>query len=61
MTVDMKDREYFRRRAEAEIAVAQAAGARAYASADWRTVFVERRDGTTEKLRLQRPRRQHLH
>ncbi|HVZ99455.1 MAG TPA: hypothetical protein VG841_03985 [Caulobacterales bacterium] len=51
-----KDREYFERRAQAEIAIAKAAGAsKAYASSDNRTVFVERRDGTKEVVRLQKP------
>jgi hypothetical protein len=41
-----------RQRAEREIALAQATGAKAHASPDFRTIFIERRDGTREKLRL---------
>lgn len=44
--------DYFRERAEREIALAKATGAKAHASPDFRTVFVERRDGTRETLRL---------
>lgn len=48
--------DYFTRRAEAEIAIAKAAGAsKAYASVDHRTVFIERRDGTRETVRLRKP------
>lgn len=51
-----KESEYYRRRAEAEIAIAIATGAaKAYASIDNRVIFVERRDGTKETVRLQRP------
>jgi hypothetical protein len=44
--------EYFRERAEREIALAKATGAKAHASPDFRTVFIERRDGTREIVRL---------
>jgi hypothetical protein len=44
--------EYVRERAEREIALAQATGAKAYASPDWRKVFIERRDGTHETIRV---------
>ncbi len=48
--------EYFRDRAAREIALAKATGAaKAYASVDNRTVFVERRDGTREIVRLKQP------
>lgn len=47
------DDAYLRERAEREIALAKAAGAtRAYASADNRVVFIERRDGTKERVRM---------
>jgi hypothetical protein len=44
--------DFFRERAEREIALAKATGAKAHASPDFRTVFVERRDGTRETIRL---------
>lgn len=44
--------EYFRERAEREIALAKATGAKAHASPDFRTVFIQRRDGTRETVRL---------
>jgi hypothetical protein len=45
--------DYFRRRAEAEMAIAKAAGAqKATASPDWRTIFIQRRDGTTETVHI---------
>jgi hypothetical protein len=44
--------DYFRERAEREIALAKATGSKAYASPDFRTVFIERRDGTRETVRL---------
>ena len=45
-----------RERAEREIALARATGSKAYASADYRTIYVERRDGTREAVRIeQRP------
>jgi hypothetical protein len=47
--------EYFRERAEREIAIAKAAGAQdAHASADYRTVFIRKRDGSEEKVRLEK-------
>ena len=50
------DGEYFRDRAAREIALAKATGAaKAYASVDNRVVFIERRDGTREVVRLKRP------
>ena len=50
--------DYFRERAEREIALAKATGAKAHASPDCRTVFIERRDGTRESIRL--PEREKL-
>jgi hypothetical protein len=44
--------EYFRDRAQREIAIAEATGAKAHASVDNRMVFVERRDGTRERVRI---------
>ncbi|HET9230562.1 MAG TPA: hypothetical protein VFO00_04705 [Vitreimonas sp.] len=44
--------DYFRERAEREIALAKATGAKAHASPDFRTVFIERRDGTRETVRV---------
>jgi hypothetical protein len=46
---------YFRTRAEREIALAKATGAKAHASADFKTVFVERRDGTRDTVHLPPP------
>lgn len=51
--------DYFRERAEREIALARATGAKAHASPDFRTVFIERRDGTRETVRL--PPQNELH
>ena len=47
-----RDTSRMRERAEREIALAQATGAKAHASPDFRTIFVERRDGTRETVRL---------
>jgi hypothetical protein len=44
-----------RERAERQIALAKATGSKAYPSADYRVVFVERRDGTRETVRLASP------
>ena len=41
-----------RERAQREIALAQATGAKAQASSDFRTIFVQRRDGTRETVQL---------
>jgi hypothetical protein len=41
-----------RERAERQIALAKATGSKAYPSADYRLVFVERRDGTRETVRM---------
>jgi hypothetical protein len=54
------DQDYYRRRAEAEIAIAKAAGAqKAEASADFKTVFIRKRDGQTEKVRIVPPNEMH--
>jgi len=49
------DTAALRARAERVIAIAQATGAKAHASADFRMVFVERRDGTREAVRIGPP------
>jgi hypothetical protein len=49
---DARASEYFRDRAEREMALAKATGSKAHASPDFRTVFIERRDGTRETVRL---------
>lgn len=41
-----------RERAEREIALARATGAKAHASPDYRVVFIERRDGSRETVRI---------
>jgi hypothetical protein len=46
------DIEKLRERAEREIALAEATGSRAHASPDFSKVFIERRDGTRETVRL---------
>lgn len=43
-----------RDRAEREIAIARATGSKAHASPDYKVVFVERRDGTREAVRIDR-------
>jgi len=42
----------FRDRAEREIALARATGSKAHASPDYTVVFIERRDGTRETVRI---------
>ncbi len=49
--------KYFRDRAEREIALAKATGAKAHASPDFRIVFVERPDGSQERIRMPEPGR----
>lgn len=44
--------EALRERAQREIALAKATGAKAQASPDFTKVFVERRDGTRETVKL---------
>ncbi len=55
MLSNQEELNYFRERAEREIALATATGAKAYASADYKTVFIERADGSKEKVRLPAP------
>lgn len=52
MTETSQDIAKRRERAEREIALAAATGAKAHASPDFKTVFVERPDGTRETVRL---------
>jgi hypothetical protein len=52
------DIAYFRDRAEREISIAKATGAKAHASADYRKIFIKRPDGTQETLRIPQPREQ---
>jgi hypothetical protein len=52
MADTQRDAEVLRDRAAREIALARATGAKAHASPDFRIVFVERRDGTRETVRL---------
>jgi hypothetical protein len=52
MSEQRLDLEKMRERAEREIALAKATGSRAHASPDYRKVFIERRDGTRETVRL---------
>lgn len=46
------ERETVRERAEREMALARATGSRAQASPDYRIVYIERRDGTRETVRI---------
>jgi hypothetical protein len=41
-----------RERAEREMALARATGSKAHASPDYRVIFIERRDGTRETVRI---------
>ncbi|MGD9966934.1 MAG: hypothetical protein AB7T59_10465 [Hyphomonadaceae bacterium] len=50
------DQQKLRARAEREIALATATGSKAHASPDFSKVFIERRDGTRETVRIE-PRR----
>lgn len=52
MSEQRQDVEKLRERAEREIALAEATGSRAQASPDYSKVFIERRDGTRETVRL---------
>jgi hypothetical protein len=52
MSEQRHDVEKLRERAEREIALAKATGSRAQASPDYSKVFIERRDGTRETVRL---------
>ena len=51
-----RDADYFRQRAEREIALAQATGAKAHASSDCRIVYIERRDGSRETVHIPDPK-----
>lgn len=46
---------YYKDRAEREIALAQATGSKAHASVDFKTVYIERRDGSQETVRIPAP------
>jgi hypothetical protein len=48
-------KSYFKDRAEREIALAAATGAKAHASVDFKRVFVQRPDGSEEVLRIPPP------
>ena len=52
MSEQRLDTAKLRERAEREIALAEATGSKARASPDFSKVFIERRDGTRETLRL---------
>jgi hypothetical protein len=52
MTEINRETELRRERAAREIALAEATGAKAHASPDYKTVFIERRDGTRETVRV---------
>jgi len=52
MAEPARDETHLRERAEREIALAQATGAKAHASPDFTRVFIERRDGTRETVQL---------
>jgi hypothetical protein len=52
MSEQIVDVQKLRERAQRQIALAQATGSKAYASPDFSKVFVERRDGTRETVRL---------
>jgi hypothetical protein len=52
MSQQVIDVQKLRERAQRQIALAQATGSKAYASPDFSKVFVERRDGTRETVRL---------
>ncbi len=54
-----REAEYFRERAEREIALAQATGAKAHASSDCKIVYIERRDGSRETVRIPEPAQKH--
>lgn len=59
MHEDRPMQDYFRDRAAREIALAEATGAAAHASPDFRTVFIRRRDGTRETVHLPERDRRH--
>jgi hypothetical protein len=55
MTLAKVDRDTYRERAVREIAIAEATGAKAWASSDYTLVFIQRRDGTRERVRIRVP------
>lgn len=57
MSHPVQNEAYYRDRAAREIALARATGSRAHASPDNRTVFIERRDGSRERVRIPEPQR----
>jgi hypothetical protein len=56
MSQTTQNEAYYRDRAAREIALARATGSRAHASPDNKTVFIERRDGSHERVRIPEPR-----
>lgn len=58
MSADTKD---LQARAARQIALAEAEGARARPSPDYRTVFITYRDGREEKVRVDTPDKKTLH
>jgi hypothetical protein len=52
MAEQASNTEALRERAQREIALAKATGAKAQASPDFTKVFIERRDGTRETVKL---------
>jgi hypothetical protein len=55
MSEERLDTRKLRERAEREIALAAATGSKARASPDYTRIFIERRDGTRETVRLTPP------
>lgn len=55
MSEERLDTRKLRERAEREIALATATGSKAHASPDYTRVFIERRDGTRETVRVTPP------
>jgi hypothetical protein len=55
MSEERLDTRKLRERAEREIALAAATGSKAHASPDYTRIFIERRDGTRETVRLTPP------
>lgn len=47
--------DYYKDRAEREIAIAAATGAKAHASVDFKTIYVTRPDGSEETVRIPPP------
>ncbi|MET0547398.1 MAG: hypothetical protein ABWZ40_13935 [Caulobacterales bacterium] len=55
MRPESSEANYFKDRAQREIALAEATGAKAHASVDFKTVYVMRRDGSQETVRIPQP------